>query len=194
MALTFFTRRPEPALTEEVLDRARWPETGESWTPEGVTVAERYYNLAGAVVLVYTTSTTAYDTYYAVACLGCHYATREEQVYSTYSRYELADAAKVANAHASSCRALPRTIPARPGDDTVRERLHSWVRRARHRDEDVQLWISDLDLIRLTLQRPTAWIEAQLQQLADDQPDVLRIERSRYGDYLSYYALQLPEA
>ncbi|MGW3491351.1 hypothetical protein [Streptomyces sp. NPDC001054] len=192
MALTFFIRRSEPAPTEEVLDPARWPETGESWTPEGVTVAERYHNLAGAVVLVYTADTsTSPGTYYAVACLGCHYATRQD---SMYSRYTLTAAAKVANTHASSCRALPRTIPARPDDDTVRERLHSWVRENRRQDEGVQIWIRDLDLMRLTLQRTTKWIEAVLHQLAEDQPDVLWIAHSQYSDAVAYSARQLPEA
>ncbi|WP_030997767.1 hypothetical protein [Streptomyces sp. NRRL F-5630] len=189
MALTLFTRRPEPAPEP-------WPEIGETWKPEGVTVTQRYYNQAHAIVLVYTTGAGEYSTYYAVACLGCHYATREsgKRPYST--RYSLADAAKVANAHATTCRALPRDIPARPTDDTVREQLHSWVRGTRHRHKDVQLWISDLDLSRLTLQRTTAWIEAVLQQLAADQPDVLRSERSQYSDsdHVSYYARRLPEA
>lgn len=190
MALTLFARRPEPV---EAPAPEPWPEIGETWKPEGVTIAQRYYNQAHAVVLVYTADEGPSGTYYSVACLGCHYATREngQRTYST--RYGLADAAKVANEHATTCRALPRDIPARPDDDTVRERLHSWVRGARHRDKDVQLWVSDLDLIRLTLQRTNAWIVDVLQQLVVDQPDIARIERSEYSDYVSYYARRLPE-
>ncbi|MFD5557809.1 hypothetical protein ACFWIA_28710 [Streptomyces sp. NPDC127068] len=190
MAFTLFTRRPTPA---EPPAPEPWPETGETWTPEGVTIAQRYYNQAHAVVLVYTADEGPSGTYYSVACLGCHYATREngQRTYST--RYGLADAAKVANEHATTCRALPRDIPARPDDDTVRERLHSWVRDARHQEGDVQLWVSDLDLIRLTLQRTNGWIVDVLQQLVVDQPDVARIERSQFGDYVSYYARRLSE-
>ncbi|MFB6790226.1 hypothetical protein ACFCWT_26590 [Streptomyces olivaceus] len=189
MALTLFSRRPEPPL----LEPEPWPEIGETWKPEGVTIAQRYYNQAHAVVLVYTTDDGPSGTYYSVACLGCHYATRENGQRTYSKRYGLADAAKVANEHATTCRALPRGIPARPDDDTVRERLHAWVRGARHRTEDVQLWISDLDLIRLTLQRTNDWIVGVLQQLAGDQPDVLRIERSQYSHYVSYHARRLPE-
>ncbi|MEU6680924.1 hypothetical protein [Streptomyces sp. NPDC046925] len=191
MALTLFARRTEPV---EPPAPEAWPETGETWKPEGVTIAERYYNQASSVVLVYTTDDGGpFGTYYSVACLGCHYATRENGERSYSTRYSLADAAKVANEHATTCRALPRDIPTRPDDDTVRERLHSWVRGARHKDKDVHLWLPYLDLIRLTLQRTNAWIEAELQQLAADQPDVLRTERSEYSDSVSYYARRLPE-
>ncbi|MFF8646512.1 hypothetical protein [Streptomyces sp. NPDC015345] len=123
MALTLFARRPEPV---EAPAPEPWPETGETWKPEGVTIAQRYYNQAHAVVLVYTTDDGPSGTYYSVACLGCHYATREngKRTYST--RYSLADAATVANEHATTCRALPRDIPARrtsaAGDDAVSAR------------------------------------------------------------------------
>ncbi|MFJ3630352.1 hypothetical protein ACIPQ3_30110 [Streptomyces albidoflavus] len=189
MALALFTaRRPEPVEAP-----APWPEIGETWKPEGVTIAQRYYNQASSVVLVYTTDDGRCGTYYSIACLGCHFATREngERTYNT--RYGLADAAKVANEHATTCRALPRDIPARPDDDTVRERLHTWVRGARHRDKEVQLYLSYLDLIRLTVQRTNDWIETELQRLAADEPDVLRTERSEYSDAVFYYARQLPE-
>ncbi|MFG2986977.1 hypothetical protein ACGFYQ_37985 [Streptomyces sp. NPDC048258] len=53
--------------------------------------------------------------------------------------------------------------------------------------------MSYLDLIRLTLQRSNDWIVDVLQQLAADEPDVLRTERSEYSDHVSYYARQLPE-
>ncbi|MFD4543561.1 hypothetical protein [Streptomyces bauhiniae] len=190
MALTLFARRPEPV---EAPAPEPWPEIGETWKPEGVTIAQRYYNQAHAVVLVYTTDDGPHGTYYSIACLGCHFATREDGERSYNTRYGLADAAKVANEHATTCRALPRDIPARPDDDTVRERLHSWARGARHRDKEVELYLSYLDLIRLTVQRTNDWIEAELQQLAADQPEVLRTERSEYSDAVFYYARQLPE-
>jgi hypothetical protein len=191
MALSLFIRtRPElvaPPAPEP------WPEIGETWKPEGVTVVERYYNLGNAVVLVYTTDDGPSGTYYAVACLGCHYATSEDEARTYNTRYSLTDAAKVANEHATNCRALPRDIPARPDDDTVRERLHAWVRGARNRDKDVQLWLSYLDLIRLAVQRTNDWIEAELQQLAVDQPEILRTERSEYSNRVFYYVCRLPE-
>ncbi len=67
------------------------------------------------------------------------------------------------------------------------------MRGARHRDKEVELYLSYLDLIRLTIQRTNTWIETELQQLAADQPDVLRTERSEYSDAVFYYARQLPE-
>ncbi|MFE6903884.1 hypothetical protein ACFVFJ_44900 [Streptomyces sp. NPDC057717] len=188
MALTLFSRRP--ALVEPP---AVAPETAETWKPGGVTIAQRYYNQAHAVVLVFTADDGPSVTYYSVACLGCHYATRWNAARTYNTRYGLADAAKVANEHATTCRALPRGIPARPDDDTVRKRLHAWVSGARTRDKDVELRLSCLDLSRLTVQRTNDWIQAELQQLAADQPEILRTERSQYSDYVSYYARQLPE-
>ncbi|MFE6530973.1 hypothetical protein ACFVMA_18735 [Streptomyces rochei] len=69
------------------------------------------------------------------------------------------------------------------------------MRRAHRNKQDVQLWLSDLDLIRLTLQRTNDWIVGVLQQLAVDQPEALRIERSQYTDhaFVSYYARRLPQ-
>ncbi|MFE2943403.1 hypothetical protein ACFXKG_30770 [Streptomyces sp. NPDC059255] len=191
MALTLFTRRPAPAEPPTVRPET-WPEIGETWKPEGVTIAQRYYNQAHAVVLVYTADDGKTGTYYAVACLGCHFASAQSGRRTYNMRYGLEDAAKVANEHATTCRALPRDIPARPADDTVRERLHAWVIGARRRNEDIQLRLSDLALIRLTLQRTNDWIAGVLQQLAVDQPEILRTDRE-YGDYVCYYARRLPE-
>ncbi|MGV9758597.1 hypothetical protein ACWDUC_22585 [Streptomyces tricolor] len=192
MALTLFSRRPAPADLPAV-EPEPWPEIGETWKPEGVTIVQRYYNQAHAVVLVYTADDGKAGTYYTVACLGCHFASAQDGRRTYNTRYSLEDAAKTANEHATTCRALPRDLPARPDDDTAREQLHAWVRGARRRKEDVQLWLSDLDLIRLTLQRTNDWIVDVLQQLAIDQPEVLRTERSQYSDYVSYYARRLPE-
>lgn len=41
-----------PAPPAEALEPEAWPEIGETWKPEGLPVAERYYNQAHAVVLV----------------------------------------------------------------------------------------------------------------------------------------------
>ncbi|MFF9025701.1 hypothetical protein [Streptomyces eurythermus] len=196
MAFTLFSRRPAPVpVMPPTVEPEPWPETGETWTPEGVTVVERYYTQAHAVVLVYTADDGKAGIYYAVACLGCHFASAQDGTRIHPTRYSLADAAKVANEHATTCRALPRDLPARPDDATAREQLHAWVRRTRRSKDDVQLRLSDLDLIRLTIQRTNDWIVGVLQQLAIDQPEVLRIKRSQYADhtYVSYYARRLPQ-
>ncbi|MFE9334786.1 hypothetical protein [Streptomyces sp. NPDC006925] len=195
---TLFARRPAPAATAPSAAPAacetKPPRSGENWQPEGVTIAERYYNQAHAVVLVYTTAARKTGTYYTVACLGCHYASAQDGQRTYNLPYSLADAAKVANEHATTCRALPRDIPDRPDDDTIRERLHAWVRGARRPGEDVELWIFDLELVRLALQRTNDWIAAELRQLAVDQPETLRTERSQYSDSVFYYARQLPKS
>jgi hypothetical protein len=192
VALTLFARRPA-TIEPPAVEPEPWPEIGETWKPEGVNIVQRYYNQAHAIVLVYTTDDGTTGTYYAVACLGCHFASarNEQRTYNT--RYSLTDAAKAANEHATTCRALPRDLPARPDDDTVRERLRSWASSSRRRDADVELWLSDLDLIRLTLQRTNDWITAALQQLAVDQPDVLRTRTSEYSGRIEFYARRLPE-
>ncbi|MET9483635.1 hypothetical protein [Streptomyces sp. NPDC006638] len=183
MSFPPFARNPEPlAPTPEP-----WPEIGETWKPEGVTVAQRYYNQAHAVVLVYTPEDKKPGTYYTVACLGCHFSSMEEKGTYTGTRHGLAQAARVANEHATTCRALPRDIPARPDDEAARKRLHAWVSAAREHDEDVRIWLTDLDLTRLTIQRTNQWIAGELQQLAVDQPEILRTERSKDSDYVSYY-------
>lgn len=194
MAFTFFARtRPAVEPAEHEITPEPWPETGETWTPEGVTISQRYYTQAHAVVLVYTSDDDKIGHYYSVACLGCHFASRRDGTRTYHTPYSLAEAATVANEHATTCRALPRALPARPDDDTVREQLHTWVNDHRNRGESHQMWVSDLDLRRLTLQRTTAWIETVLQQLAADQPDILRIERSNHSGYVSYYARRTPE-
>ncbi|MFJ4329108.1 hypothetical protein ACIP3A_39195 [Streptomyces tricolor] len=185
MAITLFFRRPEPSAVQP----EPWPEIGETWKPEGVNIVQRYYNQAHAVVLVYT---AAQSDRHNVACLGCHF-TKASNKFGTRSWLILSEAAGAANEHATSCRALPREIPARPDDGTVRERLRTWVSNYRNRGADEQLWIETLDPIRLTLQRTDEWIEAALQQLAVDQPEALRTERCEYSGRVLYYARRLSE-
>ncbi|WP_411152647.1 hypothetical protein [Streptomyces sp. A30] len=191
MALTLFARRPapvEPPTPEPPL----WPEIGETWKPDGVTIVQRYYNQAHAVVLVYTAS-QGYR--HNVACLGCHFV-KTHNKFKSHGWLELKDAAAVANDHATTCRALPRDITARPDDDTVRERLLKWVSGCRNRVEDEQIWIESLDLLRLSIQRTDDWIVAALQQLAIDHPEILRAEPSEYSDHthIRYFARRHPES
>ncbi|MEU2440170.1 hypothetical protein ABZ595_28910 [Streptomyces rubradiris] len=192
MALTLFSRRPAlapvtpPAIEPEP---EPMPETGETWAPEGVTVVERYWTQVHAVVLVYT---AAQGYRHNVACLGCHFRLPAKP--SGYDWLPLEDAAAAANDHAATCRALPRDIPARPDDDTVREYLWTWVNTSRTLKADEQIDLESLDLLRLTIQRTTDWIEAALQQLAVDQPEILRTETSKHTNgRVSYYARRLPQ-
>ncbi|MEW2078785.1 hypothetical protein AB0941_35195 [Streptomyces sp. NPDC013433] len=189
MAFTLFSRT-RPTFEPPAVEPEPWPETGETWTPEGVTVVERYATQVGAVVLVFSTDDQSY--HHVIACLGCHYtqSTDPDKRYS--GGLTLTDAGRIANAHATSCRALPRDIPARPDDDAAREQLRTWVRGMHRRDEDVRLYLRDFNLDRLILQRTNAWIETELQRLADDEPTVLRAGRSEYSGYPEFLVLRQP--
>jgi hypothetical protein len=184
-----FTRtRPmpvEPSAPDP--DSELWP---ESWMPEGVTVSERYHNLALAVVLVYTTD--ASGSACAVSCLGCHFQSNKDNRSTYSSPYSLDNASKVANEHASTCRALPRPLPDRPDDATARELLRTQVRGMRRREENVILFIHAFDLGRLRLQRTKEWIETELHLLADDDPGLLRTGHSEYSGRLDLLILHQP--
>ncbi|MEW2623645.1 hypothetical protein [Streptomyces sp. NPDC048106] len=187
MSLTLFARRPAPELPAP----EPWPEIGETWKPEGVTVVERYANQAGAVVLVFSPDDQSYQ--HVVACLGCHYSqtTDPDKTYS--SGFTLTEAGRFANTHAASCRALPRDIPARPDDAAAREQLRKWVASWRRRDRDEEIYLRFFNHGRLVLQRSNEWITSELQRLADAQPDLVRAEPSSYSDRIDYYVRQLPK-
>ncbi|MER5973298.1 hypothetical protein ABT112_26830 [Streptomyces sp. NPDC002055] len=190
MALTLF-RRPAPDEPPTLEDEL-WPETGETWTPEGLTVVERYYNLANAVVILYTADHKEIGTYYAVACLGCHYLVTRDK-HRTYStRLTLEAAAKAANGHASTCRALARSLPARPDDDTARRLLRTWVLNMRRRDQDYYLHLRHFDSRRLELQRTDEWMHTELEAFAADRGDVLSATPSKYGAGIEYELLREP--
>ncbi|MFC9183338.1 hypothetical protein ACFTZJ_22015 [Streptomyces globisporus] len=173
--IDLFTRKPATAATAppaETPDLKLGPEIGETWKPEGLPVAERYYNQAHAVVLVASTGPDPYGTaYYLVACLGCHFLSTRTKYESFYIRYALGQAAEAANNHAGTCRALPRELPARPDEDTARELLRSWVmampRRDLHRDVDLDL--AEFDSGRLKLQRTNEWIRTELEAFAAER-------------------------
>ncbi|MCL3998162.1 hypothetical protein [Streptomyces lavenduligriseus] len=190
MFLALFSRRPAPApVAPSAVEPEPWFETGETWTPEGVTVVERHWTQVHAVVLVYT---AAQGYRHNVACLGCHFRTSATRRVG-YDWLQLEDATAAATEHANTCRAIPRDIPARPDDDTVREHLRTWVTTSRTRVADEQIHLEKLDPLRLTIQRTTDWLEAALQQLAVDQPEILRTETSEPSDRVSYYARRLPQ-
>ncbi|MFJ8870775.1 hypothetical protein ACIRD6_34145 [Streptomyces sp. NPDC102473] len=174
MMFSLFTRRPAPVAPVDVPAATRRPECGETWSPAGVSVAQRYYNQAHAVVLVYTAYSP--DRHY-VACLGCPF-TKVRDLSKDWTSLGLNDAAEIANAHAATCHALPRDLPAGPNDDAVREHLRKWVEVARNRVEEVEIWVEALDPARLTLQRTDDWIEAALRELAHDEPSLLLVRTS----------------
>lgn len=183
MVLTLFNRaRRAPAETPA---SEPWPELGETWMPEGVTVVERHWNQAmSAIVLVYSAGES---DCHVVACLGCHFSVALDPERGHLGRLKLTDANRIATQHATGCRALPRAIPDRPDEDCARGQLHKWVLSWPRKADNVQIMLSYLDLHRLTLQRSNEWIEAELQQLAVDRPDVLVVQRSAYDHTTFYY-------
>ncbi|MFC9916421.1 hypothetical protein [Streptomyces sp. NPDC127197] len=75
--------RPRPAHAEPPAIEP-WPETGETWMPEGVTIVERHWNQAmSAITLVYSADDSCH--HHVVACLGCHFsaATDPDSPYSS---------------------------------------------------------------------------------------------------------------
>ncbi|MFJ2170362.1 hypothetical protein [Streptomyces griseofuscus] len=189
MAPTLFRTRtaPEPEYTPEP-----WPEIGETWKPEGVIVTQRFLGLAGAVVLVYTADAGVNGTHYAVACLGCTFHTRSRKAGDRFISSET-DAGEIANRHAAQCRALPRDLPTRPNDDAAREIVRRRLNSERRSDYDVTVYLTDFHLDRLALQRSTAWIEEELQRLADEQPEILTAKPRTYGTGTEFTILRLPK-
>jgi hypothetical protein len=189
MALTLFSRTrtaTEPEYTPEP-----WPEIGETWKPEGVIVSQRFLGLAGAVVLVYTAEAGVNGVYYAVACLGCTYLTRSKGGDHYISSEQTAG--EIANAHAAQCRALPRDLPPRPDDATAREIVGRRLHRERRSDHDVTVGLTAFHLDRLALQRSTAWIEEELQRLADEKPEILTAKPRTYGTGTEFTILRYPK-
>jgi hypothetical protein len=190
MVLALFNRTRRASSEPPAIEP--WPELGETWMPEGVTVVERHWNQAmSAIVLVYSAGESSY---HVVACLGCHFSVAQDPFRSHLGGMKLTDANRVATEHATTCRALPRGIPDRPDDDRAREQLRKWALSWRRKADKVQIMLSDFDLHRLTLQRSNEWIEAELQQLAVDRPDVFAVQRSDYNHTtFYYYVLSQPE-
>lgn len=189
MALTLFSRTRTATQPEHTSQP--WPEIGETWKPEGVTVTQRFLGLAGAVVLVYTADVGVNGTTYAVACLGCSYRTRtKDRDYSIASEQA---GGEIANAHAAQCRALLRDLPARPDDDTAREIVRRRLNAERRSDYDSTVYLTAFHLDRLALQRSTEWIEEELQRLADEQPEFLTAKPRTYGTGTEFTILRRPQ-
>lgn len=192
MVLALFnrTRRASAEPPPVIEPRA---EIGETWTPEGVTVVERHWNQAmSAIVLVYSAGESSC---HVVACLGCHFSVAQSPDRIVFGGLKLPDANRIATEHATSCRALSRAIPDRPDDDSAREQLRKWVLSWQRRADRVQILVSYLDVHRLALQRSNEWVEAELQHLAVDRPDVFVVQRSDYDHTtLYYYVVSPPES
>lgn len=192
MILALFNRTRHASTEPPAVEP--WPETGETWMPEGVTVIERHWNQAmSAIVLVYSADASSY--HHVVACLGCHFSAVQDPDSAYSSGLKLTDANRIATQHATGCRALSRAIPDRPDDDSARDQLRKWALTWQRRADKVQIMVSNFDRHRLALQRSNQWIEAELQQLAVDRPDVFAVQRSEY-DHTTfyYYVLSAPES
>ncbi|MCQ8833766.1 hypothetical protein [Streptomyces malaysiensis] len=189
MVLALFRRTRDASTEPPVIEP--WPELGETWMPEGVTVIERHWNQAmSAIVLVYSADASCY--HHVVACLGCHFSAVQDPDSAYSSGLKLTDANRIATEHATSCRALSRAIPDRPDDDSAREQLRKWALSWQRKADKVQIMVSYFDRHRLTLQRSNEWIEAELQQLAVDRPDVFAVQRSDYEHTTFYYYVLSP--
>ncbi|MET9610868.1 hypothetical protein ABZZ17_38270 [Streptomyces sp. NPDC006512] len=85
---------------------------------------------------------------------------------------------------------MPRSLPpheAAPGGDATsppapgREQLRTLVHGLRNRDENVSLYLFHLGSHRLVLQRSNDWITAELERLADAEPEVLKVSVNEWG-------------
>ncbi|MGW4688520.1 hypothetical protein ACWEPM_26995 [Streptomyces sp. NPDC004244] len=151
--------------------------TPETWTPEGTVVSQRYRALEGAIVLVYAADADRGTAYYAVACLGCTFRVDENASHYPMSETE---AAHAANSHATSCRAMPRGVPARPDDDKATDLVldQLWRRRGTHA---TPIHIANFNALRVDLQRSTDWVKALLATIAHDEPDFLTATHTPSG-------------
>ncbi|MFB6881238.1 hypothetical protein ACFCY8_10430 [Streptomyces noursei] len=77
--------------------------------------------------------------------------------------------------------ALSRPLPARPDDATARALIRRILDRQRRSDHEITVDLNGFHQDRLALQRSTAWIEDELQRLADEQPDFLVTRPRSYG-------------
>ncbi|MGV9883330.1 hypothetical protein [Streptomyces sp. NPDC003006] len=151
----------------------------ETWTPEGTLVSQRYRALEGAIVLVYTADAGRASAKCAVACLGCTYRAATNAAHNPMSE---TDAAKAANAHAASCRAIPRGVPAGPDDTAAAEMIRTRLWARRYGKTPYPVHISDFNAIRVDLQRATDWIKALLTDLAQSDPGFLAATPTSFGE------------
>ena len=142
----------------------------QTWTPEGTIVVQRYGALKDVIVILYTAADAdRLHPRYAVACLGCSY--RESLNGAGWLSEQ--DAGLDANGHASTCRALPRGVPARPDDDTADALIRAQVENNRVTTKARVLHVSDALGVRVDLQRSTDWIKHALVRLAHAEPGLL---------------------
>lgn len=165
-------------------------ETAQTWTPEGVTITQRFQALVNAIVVVYTADAGANDAHYAMSCLGCDLGrmTGTDQGLLTQD-----GARQLANSHAAQCRALLKPLPDRPDDDVARRIVRANLDQQRRTDRDVDVYLTTFHLDRLALQRPTSWIEAELDRLARTDPAFLTAEPRDYDDTSLRYLIRRPD-
>ncbi|MFF1561002.1 hypothetical protein [Streptomyces sp. NPDC058279] len=84
-----------------------------------------------------------------------------------------AEAAKAANAHATTCRSMPRGVPTRPDDTEAVELIRSRLWRHRYGTAPRPVHLSDFNALRVDVQRSTDWIKALLASLAQAEPGFL---------------------
>lgn len=168
------------ALFRRTAGTVATPPSARHWTPEGITVAQRYRNAGGAIVLVFTAPATSTGPYqhYGVVCLGCTYRAASSVTRIVLNEPEAGD---LANQHAATCRALQRPLPERPSDEEaaliIRRRLETKQPTA----APVYVTLTDFHPDRVDLQRTSAWIKAHLLTVATDTPALLTVATDSYG-------------
>ncbi|MFJ1742615.1 hypothetical protein ACIOG4_28565 [Streptomyces microflavus] len=164
-------------------------EAAQTWTPEGVTITQRFQALVNAIVIVYTADAGADGVHYAMSCLGCDLGRRTGPDQGLLTQD---GARELANSHAAQCRALLKPLPNRPDDEAARRILRTTLDHMRRTDRDIDAHLTNFHLDRPALQRPTSWIKAELEHLARTDPDFLTAEPRDYDDTSLRYVIRRP--
>lgn len=172
MALTLFRRRTVGTMAT--------PSPARHWTPEGTTVAQRYRNAGGAIVLVFTApaASTGRRQHYGVACLGCTYRAASSPTNVVLDEPVAGD---LANQHAATCRAMQRPLPDRPTDDQAAAIIRRRLEANQVTQAPVVVTLTDFHPDRIDLQRTSAWIKAHLLTVATGIPALLDATTDDYG-------------
>lgn len=172
MALDLFRRR--------TVGTVGTPSPARHWTPEGTTVAQRYRNAGGAIVLVFTApaASTGKRQHYGVACLGCTYRAASSPTNVVLDESAAGD---LANQHAATCRAMQRPLPDRPGDDQAAVIIRRRLEANQPTVAPVYVTLTDFHPDRVDLQRTSAWIKAHLLTVAAATPALLHATAESNG-------------
>lgn len=172
MALALFRRRAVGTVAT--------PSPARHWTPEGTTVAQRYRNLSGAIVLVFTApaASTGRRQHYGVACLGCTYRADSSPTNVVLDEPVAGD---LANQHAATCRAMQRPLPDRPSDDQAAAIIRRRLEANQPTVAPVYVTLTDFHPDRVDLQRTSVWIKSHLLTVAADAPALLHATADSNG-------------